>query len=357
MTAEQEFHSDALYRNRWLSLMSVDDLVEDFVNTLTKAGVVDNTYFLFSSDHGFRFGQYRMPEGKWNTYDNDLRIPMVVRGPGIEAGTVFDHVASNVDTMPTILGLAGIDTPDSMDGRSMAHLLVSNLDAAPAPTRAHLESKTVVEAAAPAWRTELLVEYYGLGDVVRYVDEGCFLFKREGRAREREGERAREREHVTPSFSTLTMVGWRHPVMRARVLSRSCRHRVGQGSCLSTMCYGCWFVRLNMLTLLLSFWAPFFFLIFPLFFPKRYEHLEDTGNNTFRTLRVIDSDTNLKYVEFVGADDWDHNGQPQEYELFDLNADPWELKNIFSAASPTVKADLHQRVDKLFRCRGSDTCN
>lgn len=113
-----------------------------------------------------------------------------------------------------------------------------------------------------------------------------------------------------------------------------------------------------MLTLLLSFWVPFFFLIFPLFFfPKRYEHLEDTGNNTFRTLRVIDSDTNLKYVEFVGADDWDHNGQPQEYELFDLNADPWELKNIFSAASPTVKADLHQRVDKLFRCRGSDTCN
>ena len=106
------------------------------------------------------------------------------------------------------------------------------------------------------------------------------------------------------------------------------------------------------------FLGSFLFFDFPsLLSNRRYEHLEDTGNNTFRTLRVIDSDTNLKYVEFVGADDWDHNGQPQEYELFDLNADPWELKNIFSAASPTVKADLHQRVDKLFRCRGSDTCN
>ena len=52
----------------------------------------------------FRFGQYRMPEGKWNTYDNDLRIPMVVRGPGIKAGAVFEHIASNVDTMPTVLG-------------------------------------------------------------------------------------------------------------------------------------------------------------------------------------------------------------------------------------------------------------
>lgn len=260
MTAEQEFHSDALYRNRWLALMSVDDLVDDFVTVLTNAGVVDNTYFLFTSDHGFRFGQYRMPEGKWNTYDNDLRIPMVVRGPGIKAGAVFEHIASNVDTMPTVLGLAGVATPASMDGRSLAHLLVTNVDAAPAPTRAHLETNAVRKAADAPWRSELLVEYYGLGDVVRY------------------------------------------------------------------------------------------------------EHLEDTGNNTFRTLRIINPAAppglqNAKYVEFVGADNWDHVAAPEEYELFDLDADPWELKNIYSAASASVKTDLNQRVDKLYRCRGAATCN
>lgn len=114
MTEEQADRSDALYRARWLSLLSVDDLVDDFVTALATAGVVDNTYFLFSSDHGFRFGQYRMPEGKWNAYENDLRIPMVVRGPGIPKGKVFDHMGSNVDTMPTILGLAGVPTPASM---------------------------------------------------------------------------------------------------------------------------------------------------------------------------------------------------------------------------------------------------
>ena len=51
--------SDDLYRARWLSLLSVDDLVGEFVSTLTAAGVIENTYFLFTSDHGFRFGQYR----------------------------------------------------------------------------------------------------------------------------------------------------------------------------------------------------------------------------------------------------------------------------------------------------------
>ena len=59
MTADQAMRSDDLYRARWLSLLSVDDLVGEFVATLTAAGVVDNTYFLFTSDHGFRFGQYR----------------------------------------------------------------------------------------------------------------------------------------------------------------------------------------------------------------------------------------------------------------------------------------------------------
>ena len=48
-----------------------------------------------------------------------------------------------------------------MDGRSLAHLLVTNVDAAPAPTRAHLETNAVRKAADAPWRSELLVEYYG----------------------------------------------------------------------------------------------------------------------------------------------------------------------------------------------------
>ena len=65
---------------------------------------------------------------------------------------------------------------------------------------------------------------------------------------------------------------------------------------------------------------------------------------------------NAKYSEFVGKNDWDHLLTPLEYELFDLDADPWELKNVFASASAAVKLDLHNRVEKLFRCKGVD-CN
>ena len=80
MTDEQALHSDALYRARWQSLLSVDDMVEGVVGQVETMGETHKTYFIFSSDHGYRFGQYRMPQGKWNSYDNDLRIPFVIRG-------------------------------------------------------------------------------------------------------------------------------------------------------------------------------------------------------------------------------------------------------------------------------------
>ena len=92
--------------------------------------------------------------GKWNVYDTDLRIPLYARGPGVTPGSKLSHLGSNVDIMPTILDIAGASsTPASMDGRSFAPLLQSG------PSVGSMEGKS--------WRTQLLVEYYGLGDVVR----------------------------------------------------------------------------------------------------------------------------------------------------------------------------------------------
>lgn len=111
-----------------------------------------------------------MPEGKWNAYEHDIRIPMVVAGPGIPADITFDFIASNVDTMPSVFGLLGVSTPPSMDGRSFAHLLLKNLDEAPRPTRdLVLQRRHAGEETALAnWRTEQLIEYGGGGPVVRY---------------------------------------------------------------------------------------------------------------------------------------------------------------------------------------------
>ena len=77
---------------------------------------------------------------------------------------VVGQVASQVDTIPTVLGLAGIATPSTMDGRSIAHWMLTERELAP-PTALQLLSS---QAAPEAWRTEQLIEYYGLGEVVRY---------------------------------------------------------------------------------------------------------------------------------------------------------------------------------------------
>merc|ERR1712039_632115 len=148
---------------------------------------------------------------------------------------------------PTILGLAGVEAPPTMDGQSLAKLLVTDLEAAPAPTRRLLEQQ---ELSASDWRTMQLIEYNGLGNVVRY------------------------------------------------------------------------------------------------------EHLEDSPNNTFRALRVIDGKRNLKLAEFVDIEKWDFKDGIDEYELFDLDADPWEMKNLWSQADPNLVKVLTSELERLFRCHG-----
>ena len=169
------------------------------------------------------------------------RVCRALAGPGIEPGSTFHQIASQVDTMPTILGLAGVPTPSTMDGRSIAHLLMTdNRTTVPAPITELLGSPAGQASASTPWRTAQLIEYYGLGNVVRY------------------------------------------------------------------------------------------------------EHLEDTDNNTFRTLRVIDpaaplGEKNLKLSEFTGWDNWDFldaNSPENEFELFDLDKVTNTAGNLFVCDNP-----------------------
>ena len=94
----------------------------------------------------------------------------------------------------------------------------------------------------------------------------------------------------------------------------------------------------------------------------RYEHLEDTDNNTFRALRIIDptapeGQRNVMYAEFVDLPNWNYSEPALEYELFDLDTDPYQMKNIYKAADPSYIATLHTKLAKLFTCRGTDNCN
>jgi arylsulfatase A-like enzyme len=101
------------------TLQSVDDMVIAIIDELRRAGRAGNTYIVFTSDNGFSFGEHRLI-GKGHLYEESIRVPLFVRGPGIASRTV-SRLTSNVDILPTVLDWAGVDPPkDFVDGTSFA---------------------------------------------------------------------------------------------------------------------------------------------------------------------------------------------------------------------------------------------
>jgi arylsulfatase A-like enzyme len=117
---------DEDWRNRLRSMQAVDEMIESVVNTLESTGQLDNTYIFFTSDNGYHFGNHRQLLGKTAPYEEEIRVTMIVRGPGVPAGQTLDHLTGNVDLAPTWAELAGIESPDFVDGRSLVPLLGSS---------------------------------------------------------------------------------------------------------------------------------------------------------------------------------------------------------------------------------------
>ena len=114
---------DHIMRQRWGVLLSIDDLVAGLHQAVEDAGIMDSTFFLYSSDHGYHLGQFRIPIEKMLPYETDIRIPLFIKGPGIAAGTKLDLPVMNIDISPTLLDLAGIPVPPIMDGQSLVPML------------------------------------------------------------------------------------------------------------------------------------------------------------------------------------------------------------------------------------------
>ena len=144
---------DELFQNRWRTLLSVDDLMMDVVNKLEQHKQLNNTYFLFTSDHGFQLGQFNLPSCKLQPYEHDIRVPMFVKGPGIAKSSPA-FVAGMVDIAPTIITLAGGTPPDTMDGHSFETMIK--------------KSEWGSDKRASTWRDKHTLEYWSLGDVIRY---------------------------------------------------------------------------------------------------------------------------------------------------------------------------------------------
>jgi len=117
---------DDAWRRRLESMLAIEDMVARILDALNAAGKLDSTYIFFTSDNGYHLGEHRLLAGKQTLYEEDIRVPLIVRGPGVPAGAVLPHLVGNVDLAPTLADLAGAPAPDFVDGRSFASLLQSS---------------------------------------------------------------------------------------------------------------------------------------------------------------------------------------------------------------------------------------
>jgi N-acetylglucosamine-6-sulfatase len=143
-----------MYQQRLESLLAVDDAVAKVVNELASIGKLDNTYIIFTSDNGFMHGEHRIQQGKVVLYEPSIRVPLLMRGPGIPRGQHRSQFVANTDLAPTIVQATGAQPGRVMDGRSLIpfakdKLLQSSRDIL-------LETPTYAGVRSPNW---LYAEY------------------------------------------------------------------------------------------------------------------------------------------------------------------------------------------------------
>ncbi|PIK38994.1 putative N-acetylglucosamine-6-sulfatase-like, partial [Apostichopus japonicus] len=145
MSNDSMDYVDDAFRKRWRTLLSVDDMVSDLITTLENLTLLNSTFIFFASDNGFHLGQFSLPNDKRQMYEFDIRVPLLVRGPGVKAGSKSLDPVLTIDLMPTFVHLASGSEPTDVDGTSFVPLL--------------LPKKKKKKNAA--WRKDMLIEHQG----------------------------------------------------------------------------------------------------------------------------------------------------------------------------------------------------
>ena len=132
--------NDEAILGRQRSLAAIEEGVGEILKTLKDTGQLDNTIIVFTSDNGYFYGEHGLSVERRLAYEESIRMPLLVRYPkAIKAGTVRNEFALNLDLAPTLLELAGVAVPNTMQGRSLVPLLTGK---------------------RTAWRDSFLIEYY-----------------------------------------------------------------------------------------------------------------------------------------------------------------------------------------------------
>jgi N-acetylglucosamine-6-sulfatase len=260
---------------------------------LEQNDVINTTFFLYSSDHGYKQGQWRIGTSKQHPYETDIRVPFILRGPGVAAGGNFTkQIAGNVDVLPTMLHLAaGSDyvRAAGMDGRSMASFMVEGVS----NSEDSVEDRVEGSGAEKPWRDFFLNEYLSCGT---YWNDHSAIWQ--------DGNFTTEHCNGDPKR------GPNNPSPFKQACNES--DGVGDGNC--------WF-------------------------------LDSTQSNSWRQLRVMNATMNWNYVEYDPL--WNFDTFPlQHYELYDVSKDPYQMNNIYMETSGEVKASLHAQLQEYYHCKG-----
>lgn len=103
----------------------VDRVVGRIIKQLAASGLDKNTVIIFTSDNGFYLGEHGLA-GKWYGHEESIRVPMILHDPRLpeeQKGQIRDEIALNIDVAPTILSLAGVKVPESVQGMDLTRLI------------------------------------------------------------------------------------------------------------------------------------------------------------------------------------------------------------------------------------------
>ena len=128
-------------------------MIEGVISRLSEHNILDNTYIIYTTDNGYHISQHRLNPGKECGFEEDINIPLVIRGPGVPVGET-DVVTAHTDLAPTILKIAG------------GNYMRDDLDGCPIP----LDEESIEESKTQR-QEHVNVEFWG-----RSIPEGQYKF-------------------------------------------------------------------------------------------------------------------------------------------------------------------------------------
>lgn len=143
------------FRTRRESLLAVDEMVAAVIESVKQAGKLDNTYIIFTSDNGYFHGEHRIPLIKLLAYEESIKVPLVIKGPGIPQGQTRSQMVLNTDVTATIVELAKAKATEKLDGESF--IKYARNPATPGKTAVILEGLTWLP-----WWSKMYGFYYSL---------------------------------------------------------------------------------------------------------------------------------------------------------------------------------------------------